>query len=552
MLNVGAFRSTDGGKTMVSVRRAATRTTSGSIPTTRSTSSTPTTAAAPCRSTRRRRSGRGRRATIRPGSSITSSRPDTCRITSAARSRTAARSACRATPGIGGGGRRRWRRPRRRAGDLQRRRRRARLHRARSEGPRRLLRRRQQRLVPDAAQSHAPARRREVGPVSAHVLRRALERAGRALAVDVSRSSSRRVDPNVLYTSSQHVWKTTNGGQTWDSDQRRPHAPRSEDDGRVGRTDHARHEQPGGLRDGVRARRRARRTSTSSGPDRTTASCSVTRDGGKTWTNVTPKDMPDLGRVSQIDASAFDAGTAYVAVKKPLLDDLAPYIFRTHDFGKTWTKIVTGIRPNDYVHVGPRGSDAPRAALRRHAARLLRLVRRRRSLGVAVAEPAGHAGVGHLIVEANSISRSRRTAAASTSSTTSRRCGSPARTSTTGGRRLSSSSPPTRSDRTSGATIAYLLKKPAQKLTIEILDARGQVVRTFAGGAATGRGRGGRGAAEPMRPLLHLPRRRRPPPVKALPRSNRLRQPGQRRTLMQLPAADAAAAARRPLRWRRA
>ena len=76
----------------------------------------------------------------------------------------------------------------------------------------------------------------------------------------------------------------------------------------------------------------------------------VTRDGGKTWTNVTPKDMPEFGRVSQIDASAFDAGTAYVAVKRPLLDDLAPYIFRTHDFGKTWTKIVNGIRPNDYVH----------------------------------------------------------------------------------------------------------------------------------------------------------------------------------------------------------
>ena len=77
----------------------------------------------------------------------------------------------------------------------------------------------------------------------------------------------------------------------------------------------------------------------------------VTRDGGKNWANVTPKDMPDLGRVSQIDGSAFDPGAAYVAVKKPLLDDLAPYIFRTHDFGKTWTKIVTGIRPNDYVHV---------------------------------------------------------------------------------------------------------------------------------------------------------------------------------------------------------
>ncbi|HEX4932491.1 MAG TPA: glycosyl hydrolase, partial [Gemmatimonadaceae bacterium] len=77
----------------------------------------------------------------------------------------------------------------------------------------------------------------------------------------------------------------------------------------------------------------------------------VTRNGGASWANVTPKDMPDLGRVSIIDASAFDSATAYVAVKRPLLDDRAPYAWRTRDFGKTWTRIVGGIRPNDYVHV---------------------------------------------------------------------------------------------------------------------------------------------------------------------------------------------------------
>ena len=76
----------------------------------------------------------------------------------------------------------------------------------------------------------------------------------------------------------------------------------------------------------------------------------VTRDHGKTWTNVTPPDMPDLGRVSQIDGSSFDNGTAYVAVKKMLLGDRAPYIFRTRDYGKSWTKIVNGIAANDYVH----------------------------------------------------------------------------------------------------------------------------------------------------------------------------------------------------------
>ena len=76
----------------------------------------------------------------------------------------------------------------------------------------------------------------------------------------------------------------------------------------------------------------------------------VTRDDGAAWANVTPKEMPEFGRVSIIDASAFDAGTAYVAVKKPLLNDFAPYIFRTHDFGKTWTKITNGIPDGAYTH----------------------------------------------------------------------------------------------------------------------------------------------------------------------------------------------------------
>jgi hypothetical protein len=76
----------------------------------------------------------------------------------------------------------------------------------------------------------------------------------------------------------------------------------------------------------------------------------VTRDGGESWTNVTPPDMPDFGRVSLIDASAFESGRAYMAVKRPLLDDEAPYIWRTNDFGQSWTKIVNGIREDAFVH----------------------------------------------------------------------------------------------------------------------------------------------------------------------------------------------------------
>ena len=76
----------------------------------------------------------------------------------------------------------------------------------------------------------------------------------------------------------------------------------------------------------------------------------VTRDGGKTWTNVTPKDMPSYGRVSQIDASSFASGTAYISVRRPLLDDFKPYIWKTADYGRTWILIVSGIRPEAYVH----------------------------------------------------------------------------------------------------------------------------------------------------------------------------------------------------------
>ena len=61
--------------------------------------------------------------------------------------------------------------------------------------------------------------------------------------------------------------------------------------------------------------------------------------------------MPDFGRVSQIDASAFSSGVAYVSVRRPLLNDRAPYIFKTADYGRTWTRITSGIRSDAYVHV---------------------------------------------------------------------------------------------------------------------------------------------------------------------------------------------------------
>ena len=76
----------------------------------------------------------------------------------------------------------------------------------------------------------------------------------------------------------------------------------------------------------------------------------LTRDDGGSWADVTPKDMPAWSMVSLIDPSPHDAATAYAAVDRHKLDDLKPLIYRTHDFGKTWTRIVTGLPGGAYVH----------------------------------------------------------------------------------------------------------------------------------------------------------------------------------------------------------
>lgn len=72
----------------------------------------------------------------------------------------------------------------------------------------------------------------------------------------------------------------------------------------------------------------------------------VTQDNGKTWQNVTPKDMPEWIQINSVDASPHEAGTLYVAATAYKTDDYKPYLYKTNDFGKTWKKIVNGI-PND-------------------------------------------------------------------------------------------------------------------------------------------------------------------------------------------------------------
>jgi len=75
----------------------------------------------------------------------------------------------------------------------------------------------------------------------------------------------------------------------------------------------------------------------------------ITNDGGKKWTNITPKEITSWSKISQIDASRYDNLTAYVAVNRIRCDDQAPYIYKTTDGGKSWKKIVIGL-PNEPIN----------------------------------------------------------------------------------------------------------------------------------------------------------------------------------------------------------
>ncbi len=77
----------------------------------------------------------------------------------------------------------------------------------------------------------------------------------------------------------------------------------------------------------------------------------ITRNHGKSWENITPPDLPKHSRVSIIDESRHKPGTAYIAVKRHQMDDRKPYIWKTSNYGKSWTKIVKGIRDDDFIHV---------------------------------------------------------------------------------------------------------------------------------------------------------------------------------------------------------
>ena len=156
------------------------------------------------------------------------------------------------------------------------------------------------------------------------------------------------LDPSILYTCSQHVWKTTNDGQSWEKIS--PDLTFADPE-TLGPT--------GGII-----------TKDMNGPEiyatvfalapsfhdiqtlwagSDDGRIHITRNGGKSWLEITPKDLPKFSTVSIIEASKHDPGTAYVAAYRYQVDDRAPYVYKTTDYGKTWTTIIKGIKPQDFA-----------------------------------------------------------------------------------------------------------------------------------------------------------------------------------------------------------
>jgi hypothetical protein len=156
------------------------------------------------------------------------------------------------------------------------------------------------------------------------------------------------VDPSVLYTSSQHLWKTTTRGQHWDiisPDLTRNDPATLGDSGGPITKDQNGPEIYGTIFTIAPSHHDVNVIWTGSDD----GLVYLTRDGGKHWDNVTPPGMGEFNRVSLMEASPHDPGGAFVAAKRYQMDDRKPYVFKTHDYGKTWTPIISGIRGDDYA-----------------------------------------------------------------------------------------------------------------------------------------------------------------------------------------------------------
>ena len=157
------------------------------------------------------------------------------------------------------------------------------------------------------------------------------------------------LDPHALYFGTQMLFRTLNGGQSWqvissDLTRDNPSVPPNLDRATAEDID-------GGGQRGIIytvAPSPVRAGEIWIGTD--DGFIQLTRDDGKTWQNVTPSGLTPWSKVTLIEASRFDADTAYAAVDRHRLDDLKPYIYRTHDGGKTWQLVASGIPKGSYAN----------------------------------------------------------------------------------------------------------------------------------------------------------------------------------------------------------
>jgi len=156
------------------------------------------------------------------------------------------------------------------------------------------------------------------------------------------------IDHNTLYTCSQHVWKTTDDGQSWTAIS--PDLTYADPE-TLGPTGGEITKDMNGpeIYATVFALAPSFHDVNTIWAGSDDGKIHITRDGGKNWSNITPKDLPKHSVVAIIDESRHNKGTAYVAAYRYQVDDRQPYVYRTKDYGKTWTKIGTGIKDGHFA-----------------------------------------------------------------------------------------------------------------------------------------------------------------------------------------------------------
>ncbi|MFI5094319.1 MAG: WD40/YVTN/BNR-like repeat-containing protein [Candidatus Acidiferrales bacterium] len=153
------------------------------------------------------------------------------------------------------------------------------------------------------------------------------------------------IDPHILYTTMNFLFKTINGGHTWQTispDLAREHNAVPASLGTTAAKD-PRAEKQRGVIYSLAPSFKSLNTIWAGTDD---GLIWTTRDGGGHWKNISPPELTPWSKVTQIAASHFDDETAYASVSRSRIDDQRPYIYRTHDGGKTWTLITTGL-PDD-------------------------------------------------------------------------------------------------------------------------------------------------------------------------------------------------------------